>query len=67
VIGIELEALKSAKRVVGVAGGARKEEAIRATLRGRLVNVLITDKASAENLLKENGRSNRRSRSRGSS
>jgi DNA-binding transcriptional regulator LsrR (DeoR family) len=61
VIGIELEALKSAKRVVGVAGGPRKEEAIRAALRGRWVNVLITDKASAENLLKEAGSSKSRS------
>jgi DNA-binding transcriptional regulator LsrR (DeoR family) len=60
VIGIELEALKSAKRVVGVAGGPRKEEAIRAALRGGWINVLITDKASAENLLKEAGPSRSR-------
>jgi DNA-binding transcriptional regulator LsrR (DeoR family) len=55
VIGMELEALKSAQRVVGVAGGPRKEEAIRGALRGGWINVLITDKASAENLLKEPG------------
>jgi len=53
VIGIELQALKSAKRVVGVAGGPRKEDAIRAALRGKWINVLITDKKTAENLLKE--------------
>jgi DNA-binding transcriptional regulator LsrR (DeoR family) len=64
VIGIELEALKSAKRVVGVAGGARKEDPIRAALRAKWINVLITDKKTAENLLKETGarpgRTNRR-------
>jgi DNA-binding transcriptional regulator LsrR (DeoR family) len=61
VIGIELDALKQVKRVVGVAGGARKEEAIRGALRGKLINVLITDKASAENLLKEASSSKSRS------
>jgi DNA-binding transcriptional regulator LsrR (DeoR family) len=64
VIGIELEALKSAKRVIGVAGGARKEDPIRAALRAKWINVLITDKKTAENLLKETGarpgRTNRR-------
>jgi DNA-binding transcriptional regulator LsrR (DeoR family) len=55
VIGIELEALKSAKRVVGVAGGPRKEDPIRAALRAKWINVLITDKKTAENLLKETG------------
>jgi deoxyribonucleoside regulator len=37
--------------VVGVAGGDRKVEAIRACLIGRLVNVLITDRFTAEKLL----------------
>jgi DNA-binding transcriptional regulator LsrR (DeoR family) len=60
VIGIELESLKAAKRVVGVAGGPRKEEAIRAALRGGWINVLITDKTSAENLVKEPGRREKR-------
>jgi len=52
VIGMELEALKSAKRVVGVAGGERKEAAIRGALRGGWINVLITDKQTAELLLR---------------
>ena len=51
VIGATLEELKQTPRVVGVAGGARKIEAIRACLTGRLVNVLITDKFTAERLL----------------
>jgi DNA-binding transcriptional regulator LsrR (DeoR family) len=51
VIGATLEELKRTPRVVGVAGGERKTEAIRACLTGRLVNVLVTDKFTAERLL----------------
>ena len=38
--------------VVGVAKGARKHQALRGALRGRLINSLITDEATAEFLLK---------------
>lgn len=51
VIGVSLEELKRTPRVIGVAGGERKAEAIRACLSGGLVNVLITDKFTAERLL----------------
>ena len=51
VIGITLEELKKTPRVIGVAGGERKVEAIRACLNGGLVNVLVTDKFTAEKLL----------------
>ena len=51
VIGITLEQLKRAQRVVGVAGGAEKFEAILGALRGGLINVLITDSVNAEKLL----------------
>ena len=51
VIGIDFPTLRKAKRVVGVAGGSRKISAILAALRGGWVNVLITDKKSAEALL----------------
>ena len=50
-ISITLEELKSTPRVIGVAGGERKIEAIRACLTGKLVNVLVTDKFTAEELL----------------
>jgi DNA-binding transcriptional regulator LsrR (DeoR family) len=56
VIGMELDGLKLAKRVVGVAGGERKETAIRGALRGGWINVLITDTRTAERLLKEGSR-----------
>lgn len=51
VIGIEPASLKRIRRVVGVAGGSRKVEAILAALRGKWINVLITDKRTAEGLL----------------
>jgi len=53
VIGIALEDLHKISRVVGVAGGPSKVEAIRAALRGKILDVLITDKYTAEILLNE--------------
>lgn len=53
VISMELDELCAVRRVVGVAGGARKFMAIRGALTGGLINVLITDLASAERLLAE--------------
>jgi len=60
VIAIELEDLKRANRVVAIAGGRRKTAAIRGALQGHWINVLITDKATAERLVRtapDNGRS----------
>lgn len=51
VISMSLEQLKAVKRSVGIAGGARKTEAIRAALRGGWINVLITDQRTAARLL----------------
>lgn len=51
VISIELEQLRKIQRVVAVAGGRRKVAAIRGALMGKLVNVLITDLMTAEQLL----------------
>jgi DNA-binding transcriptional regulator LsrR (DeoR family) len=50
VIGMELEQLKRPKRSVGLAGGPRKLAAIQGALRGRFVNVLITDRFTADRL-----------------
>jgi DNA-binding transcriptional regulator LsrR (DeoR family) len=47
VIGITLEALRLVPRVVGVAGGRRKVQALLGALRGRLLDVLITDQFTA--------------------
>lgn len=51
VISIDLPRLRRVDRVVGIAGGLRKTVAVRGALRGGLVNVLITDCATAERLL----------------
>jgi len=53
VIGIEPASLLKIQRVVGLAGGRRKVRAIRAALRGRWINVLITDQRTAVSLLDE--------------
>jgi DNA-binding transcriptional regulator LsrR (DeoR family) len=51
VIGIDLERLRRPKRAVALAGGPRKAAAILGALRGRFVNVLITDRFTAERLV----------------
>jgi DNA-binding transcriptional regulator LsrR (DeoR family) len=52
VIGIDLDKLRACKRVVGVAGGTQKMQAILGALRGGLIDVLITDQRTAEALSK---------------
>lgn len=51
VIGMELDQLRQVPRVVGVAGGARKTDAIRAAATGGWINVLVTDRRTAERVL----------------
>lgn len=50
VIGMDLDQLKQPRRTVGLAGGPRKSAAIQGALRGRFINVLITDRFTAERL-----------------
>jgi DNA-binding transcriptional regulator LsrR (DeoR family) len=54
VIGIDPGLLKRAQRVVGIAGGAHKIPAIQASLKGRWINVLITDRLTAHRLISGN-------------
>ena len=51
VISMGLDQLRAVPRVVAVAGGRRKTNAILGALAGKLVNVLITDLSTAERLL----------------
>ena len=51
VIGVDLVTLKSTPRVVGIAGGKSKIPAILACLKGKWINVLITDRFTAEHLI----------------
>ena len=50
-LGVDLATLRAVECVVGVAGGAEKVGAIRAALVGGLVDVLVTDDATAQALL----------------
>jgi DNA-binding transcriptional regulator LsrR (DeoR family) len=52
VIGMKLQQLRGVARSVGVAGGFRKFTAVLGALRGGFVNVLVTDRRTAERLLK---------------
>lgn len=53
IIGLSLEQLKKIPRVIGVAGGEKKYDIIRAALRSGILKVLITDHATAKKLLEE--------------
>ncbi len=56
VIGLSLEEIRGVPRSVGVAGTNDKLEAIRGALEGRLINVLVTDRFTAERLVAEPAR-----------
>jgi lsr operon transcriptional repressor len=52
VIGIEMPLLKRVSKIIGIAGGPAKFTAIKAAIKGKLINVLITDQKTAQKLLK---------------
>ncbi|MCL1965007.1 MAG: sugar-binding transcriptional regulator [Firmicutes bacterium] len=52
-ISTPLSALKDLRNVIGVAAGESKVEAIRAALRGKYLDVLITDDSTAERLVSD--------------
>ena len=56
VIGVTLDELRRVPRSVGIAGTATKLEAIRGALAGGWINVLITDRFTAERLVAEHVR-----------
>ena len=51
VISMQLDQLRNVERSIGVAGGERKFEAILGALRGQWINILITDRNTAERLV----------------
>jgi DNA-binding transcriptional regulator LsrR (DeoR family) len=51
IIGVSLDEIKALERVVAIAGGTEKYEAIRGAIHGHLVNTLITDIYTANKLL----------------
>lgn len=52
-IGISLESMRNIPIRVGIAYGKNKIEAIKGALKGKIINVLITDTATAEGILNE--------------
>lgn len=53
VVSMSLEQLRNVSRAIGVAGGHRKMDTIRGALRGRWINILVTDRFTAERLVRE--------------
>jgi DNA-binding transcriptional regulator LsrR (DeoR family) len=53
ILGITLEQLKKVPQVIGIAGGNEKISAIRAAIKGKFINSLITDISTARELVKE--------------
>jgi DNA-binding transcriptional regulator LsrR (DeoR family) len=53
IVGLDLDQIRSIPRVIGVAGGRGKLPVILGALRGRLIEVLITDEVTAHQLLTE--------------
>lgn len=53
VITMSLEQLSKVRRSIGIAGGSRKYASILGALRGRWINMLITDQFTANRLVKE--------------
>lgn len=56
VVGIDIEDLKKIETVIGVAAGEEKIDPILGALRGKLVDVLITDNITAAKVLESNDR-----------
>ncbi|MBN2072602.1 MAG: sugar-binding transcriptional regulator [Actinobacteria bacterium] len=52
-VGMNIEQLKRIRYVIGVAGGGFKANAIYAALKGKIINVLVTDHNTAETLLEK--------------
>jgi DNA-binding transcriptional regulator LsrR (DeoR family) len=53
VISMELDQLSRVRKAIGVAGGTRKYQGILGALRGRWINILITDRCTAVQLIKQ--------------
>jgi DNA-binding transcriptional regulator LsrR (DeoR family) len=51
IVGLDLSTISRIPRVVGIAGGPEKTEAVKAALTGKLINVLVTDQKTAEKLM----------------
>jgi DNA-binding transcriptional regulator LsrR (DeoR family) len=53
IIGVELDVIRKLERVVGVAGGTQKYDAILGAVRGKYINSLVTDEETARRLVQD--------------
>jgi len=53
VIGMDLSKLRKVRYAIGVAGGKTKADAIYSALKGKIINVIITDREVAEEILRK--------------
>jgi DNA-binding transcriptional regulator LsrR (DeoR family) len=53
VVSMKLEQLKRVDRAIGIAGGSQKFAAIRGALRGKLINIPVTDSCIAKKLAQD--------------
>jgi len=53
IVGINLQDLRKIPKVIAVAGGKEKHDSILGAIRGKLIDVLITDKYTAQDILQE--------------
>jgi DNA-binding transcriptional regulator LsrR (DeoR family) len=54
IIGLTFDQIRNIPQVIGVAGGVKKYDIIRAALRSKLLNVLVTDHVTAQRLIEGN-------------
>lgn len=50
---MDIDQLKRVRYVIAVAGGKFKTDAIRAALKGRIINILVTDIETANKLIEK--------------
>jgi DNA-binding transcriptional regulator LsrR (DeoR family) len=50
-VGLTIDQISKCRRVIGIAGGKHKHDIIRAALRGKILDVLVTDLNTAQTLL----------------
>jgi DNA-binding transcriptional regulator LsrR (DeoR family) len=53
ILGVDLQVIQKLERVVGVAGGTQKYDAILGAVRGKYINSLVTDEETARRLVKD--------------
>ena len=64
IVHVSLDVMRNINKVIGIAGGLIKAEAILGALSGRLINVLITDETAAQEVLRFRGMMDNKSKNK---